>query len=246
MALVHNTTTPDIETAGADYLKRFAGELGDFFLQVQAQALAACMQELGSKPLRILEVGGGHGQVTGHLLRAGHEVVVQGSAPESFQYLQSQQANLPGKLGFIQSSLWNIPEKDKSFDLVIALRLLAHVERWKELLKEMSRVSRQAIAFDFAATSALNKLTPLFFGLKRKIEGNTRPYFSYSKAELVQEIQGLGFEPLACKKQFFFPMGLHRAANSAALSRALEGMAKVTGLTALMGSPVILLAKRPE
>lgn len=246
MTLVHNTTTPDIETSGPEYRRRFAGPVGAYFLGMQERSIMDLLATLpGKRPFRILEVGGGHCQITGALLQTGHEVTVQGSSAACFEQLQEVSRSAGAVPNTIASSLWSIPVPDRSFDVVIALRLLAHVELWRELLAEMGRISRQAIIVDFAAKSALNALTPVLFGVKRKIEGNTRLYFSYSRRELSSELSTLGFPNQSSARQFFFPMGMHRALKRPVLSRCAEGTARSLGLTSLFGSPVILCAARP-
>jgi hypothetical protein len=62
--------------------------------------------------------------------------------------------------------------------------------------------------------------------------------------ELKREFKKHGFICSATQKQFFFPMGIHRALRSPLLSRALEGFASWIGLTALFGSPVIIRFER--
>ncbi|MBN8550566.1 MAG: class I SAM-dependent methyltransferase [Deltaproteobacteria bacterium] len=244
MELVHNTTTPDIETASDGYRSRFSGPVGAYFLEVQRRCIAACLTPVGSRSLKILEVGGGHGQITEFLLQAGHEVWVQGSDAACFGRLEALSAAYPGRLHFVTSSLWRIPFEDRTFDIVIALRLMAHVERWRELLAEMARLAKVSVIVDFPAQSALNRLTPLLFRFKRQIEGNTRPYFSYSTATLAAEFKALGLGQLHIEKQFSLPMGVHRGIASSSFSSTVEEAARSLGLTALLGSPVVLCGTR--
>ena len=54
---------PDVETASEDYARRFAGEVGRYFLDVQAEIV---LEMLASWPqASVLEVGGGHAQLAG-------------------------------------------------------------------------------------------------------------------------------------------------------------------------------------
>jgi hypothetical protein len=53
-----------------------------------------------------------------------------------------------------------------------------------------------------------------------------------------------GFLATARRPQFLLPMALYRALGSAPLARALEGGARVLGLTAVLGSPVISRLER--
>lgn len=244
MALEHNTQTPDIETASPDYRRRFAGAIGAYFLEVQREAVLDCLRRVGESPLKILDLGGGHAQVTEALLQAGHEVIVHGSDSSCFEYVLPLRSQYPGRLSCVTSSLWSVPCEHAAFDVVIALRLLAHIERRKELFAEMSRLASRALLFDFPALKALNALSPALFSVKRNIEGNTRPYFSYREEELRDELEALGFSAFYSRKQFFLPMGVHRALKMRVVSGALEGALSSVGLTKRFGSPVLMLAQR--
>ncbi len=244
--LPHDTETPDIETSSEGYRRRFAGTVGVFFLDVQAQLLLEQLRKAQLKVERctVLDLGGGHAQVTRPLLDAGATVVTQGSAESCATYLKELPEWGSERLSFICSNLWAVPRPDRSVDAVIALRVMAHVERWQELLAEMCRLSKQAVVIDFPSKSGMNALTPLLFSMKKKIEGNTRPYFSYSRAELEEEFRKNGFEISAVTKQFALPMGLHRALRSAGISRFCESLLRGLGVTGLVGSPVLLCAVR--
>jgi hypothetical protein len=84
----------------------------------------------------------------------------------------------------------------------------------------------------------------LFFGLKKGVEGNTRPFTVFSDAEVEEAFAAHGFAPTGRHPQFFFPMALHRGLGSAGLARGLEGAASTFGLTRALGSPVILRLER--
>jgi hypothetical protein len=67
----------DLETSSTDYARRFAGPVGEWFLAVQTRAT---LELLAPWPrARVLDLGGGHGQIAGPLLAAGHEVTIYGS-----------------------------------------------------------------------------------------------------------------------------------------------------------------------
>jgi hypothetical protein len=83
-----------------------------------------------------------------------------------------------------------------------------------------------------------------FFAMKRGVEGNTRPFRVFRDEEIGRAFSAAGYVPTARRPQFFLPMALHRALGSAPLARALEGGARLLGLTAALGSPVILRTER--
>lgn len=240
--LPHDITTPDVETASDDYASRFSGAIGDYFLAVQERTVADLLGSLG--PCRVLEVGGGHAQLTPRLLEAGHEVWVQGSAPSCARRLAPLVARYPGRLRFVVSSLWSLPFPERAFDAVIAVRLLAHVERFEPLLREMARLSDGKVIVDFPPVLSANFWQPLLFGIKRRIEGNTRPFFCYQARQLCAPLQAAGFGRFRVAKQFTLPMVIHRKAASPRFSGAIESACRRAGLTRLFGAPAVLSAER--
>lgn len=242
--IAYDVTTPDVETASDDYARRFAGPVGRFFLEVQAEAV---LDLLGARPgdrLRVLDVGGGHGQLTPTLLAAGHEVFVHGSRAVYAARLLDLRARHPEQLCFVCSNLWDLPFPTGTFDAVIAVRLLAHVERHQELLRELARVSRRTVIVDYPPRVSANLFEPMLFPLKRWAEGNTRPFFCYRPATVERPLAEAGFVRVRTRRQFFLPMVVHRMARTRAFSAAVERVCRALGLTALLGAPALLAAER--
>jgi hypothetical protein len=145
---------------------------------------------------------------------------------------------------FASGDLLALPFSDRSFDVVTAFRLLPHVSRWQDLVAELARVARSAVVIDYPTRRSVNAVSELFFGLKKGIEGDTRPFRVFGDGEIRQAFAAARFAPSARRPQFFLPMALHRGVGSVSLSRALEGAADATGLTRALGSPVILRLDR--
>lgn len=228
----------DVETSSEDYAQRFAGTVGEFFLAVQARTTLALLAPRAA----VLEVGGGHGQLTGALVDAGHEVTVFGSRDVCRERVRPWVDT--GRARFQAGDLLRLPFGDGSFDVALAFRLLPHVTRWADLVGELCRVTRSVVIVDYPTRRSLNALGGTFFGLKKGLEGNTRPFTVFRDFDVVEAFEAHGFEPGARRPQFFFPMALHRALGVAPISRVLESLAGVTGLTHAFGSPVILEMQR--
>ena len=239
---MHNTLAPDVETASDAYRGRFASPAGQYFLQVQTALVAELLDDLDS-PLRVLEVGGGHGQLTPHLLDRGYEVWVHGSDARCDRQIRSQLMREP-RLQFVSSSLWSLPFDDTEFDVVIGLRLMAHVEDWRGLLREMGRVSRRRVLIDYASAVGFNAFSRLLFGAKRRVEGNTRPFFCHRGGAVQAALRKVGFRVTGSRSQFFLPMAVHRLWDRPGVSSVLEVCSRGVGLTRLLGSPVLLRADR--
>ncbi len=230
----------DVETSSDAYARRFSGAVGAWFLEVQARTT---LELLAPWPrTTVLDVGGGHGQLTGPLLEAGHQVTIFGSAEACRERIRSWVDS--GRAQFRSGNLLRLPWPDAAFDVVLSYRLLPHVVEWRELVRELCRVARRAVVVDYPTTRSVNAVSGLLFGLKKGVEGDTRPFTVFKDAEIATALSDHAFRVTARRPEFAFPMALHRGLGLAPVSRALEGAARAVGLTAALGSPVILRAER--
>jgi 2-polyprenyl-3-methyl-5-hydroxy-6-metoxy-1,4-benzoquinol methylase len=238
----HFPETADIETSSADYARRFAGPTGEWLLRVQSEATLAMLKPYPGAS--ILEVGGGHAQLTPHLVEAGHAVTVLGSDQSCQERVRPWVE--AGQCQFQVGNVLAMPYADNAFDVVISYRFLAHVEQWQAFLSELTRVAKQAVIVDYPTLRSINYITPLLFSLKKGVEGNTRPYTCYSEPELLAFARSLGLSVGDRYAQFFWPMVLHRVLKKPQISALLEASVRGVGLSRLLGSPVILkLVKQP-
>jgi SAM-dependent methyltransferase len=234
---------PDIETASDGYASRFGGPVGEYFLERQGAILLELLRPWPEGS--VLDVGGGHAQTAVPLVASGYGVTVTGSSAACGERL----ARLlkPGTYVFREGALLRLPFADKSFDAVVAVRLMAHVPEWKKLVAEMCRVARHAVVIDYPDLRSANALSERLFGMKKKIEKNTRPFQCFRRAEVIREFRANGFVAPVLRPEFFVPMAVHRALGRARLSRGLEALSRGLGLARLFGSPVILrVESRPE
>ena len=233
---------PDVETSSDDYARRFGGEVGRFFLDVQNRTV---LDLLAPWPgARVLDVGGGHAQLAPYLVRHGFGVTVAGS--EEVCRRRLDQALAPGSFEFRACDLMALPFPDRSFDVVVSLRLVAHVERWQALVAELCRVAKHAVILDYSDSRSFNFLYGPLFQWKKFLEGNTRTYAIYSSGEVAREMARHGFGRPAERRQFFLPMVVHRKVKSARFSRLSERVSSALGLTRWLGSPIVLRVEREE
>lgn len=236
----HDLHRADVETASQDYARRFEGAVGAWFLEHQARCALELISRASPGHLSILDVGGGHAQLTRPLLDAGHRLVVQGSAVGCHERLSCERS----RLDCVTSDLWRLPFRDRCFDLVIGIRLLAHVDDWRGLLSEMARVSSRLVLVDAPLKTPLHRLAPSLFDRKRAIEGNTRPYFDYLPEDVMDALRACGLHIAGQVRQYALPMVLHRKLASASLSRNFEAALSAVGVTPWLGSPGLFLATR--
>lgn len=235
-----NREDADIETSSAGYARRFTGPVGTWFLELQAASTLALLSPWPTAT--VLEVGGGHGQLTGPLLQAGHRVTVYGSAEACRERVAGWVE--AGQADFACGDLLRARWPDQSFDVVLCFRLLPHVTQVDELIAELCRLARRAVIVDYPTLRSVNAVSGALFGLKKGVEGNTRPFTVFRDREILSLFARHGFRATGRRPQFFFPMALHRGLGVAAVSRGLEAIATGLRLTRWFGSPVILRLER--
>lgn len=226
----------DVETSSAAYARRFAGPVGDYFLQVQARATLELLVSWSAAS--VLDVGGGHGQTIGPLVAAGYAVTVFGSDEVCRERVKPWIER--GQARFQAGDLLALPFPDRSFDVCLSYRLLPHVARWDTLIGELCRVARRAVVVDYPTRRSVNRLGTSLFGLKQGVEGDARPFTVFRDAEIEAAFRARGFRVTGRRPQFFLPMALHRALGVAPLTRGLEAAAAALGFRKAFGSPVIL------
>jgi hypothetical protein len=85
---------------------------------------------------------------------------------------------------------------------------------------------------------------PLLLPLKKQLERGTRDYRDFRDAEIDELLRACGFETSQRRAQFLLPMLAHRRANGWAPLHAIERAARLSGLTRVFGSPVVVRAER--
>ena len=229
--------TADIETSNDDYATRFRGATGAWMLKVQERGVLKLLGARVAPGATVLDVGGGHGQLAHPLADAGYKVSVIGSAPSCRHRI----ADLvdAGRCSFEVGNVVALPYPDKSFDAVVAVRMLTHCSVWPTLVKEMCRVSRGPVITDYPTSQSLNAIAPALFKAKKKFEKNTRTWTLFRHKQVREGFAAADYHETGRYAQFFLPMVVHRALKCKPLSAFLEGCCRAVGLTRLWGTPVI-------
>lgn len=228
--------TADIETSSEDYAGRFCGAAGQWMLRLQERIVAGWLRD--EQKTSVLDVGGGHGQLAGPLADCGFDVTVLGSADECKSRLDLT------RIKFLKGNIIDMPFPDRSFGTVVSIRLLPHCGEWQKLIGEMCRVADRKVIVDYPTGQSVNCLSGMMFGMKKKVEGNTRPYRLFERSEISAEFSNNGFSLHSRKPEFFLPMVLHRMINCPAFSMMLEFPFRILGLTGLLGSPILECYRR--
>jgi ubiquinone/menaquinone biosynthesis C-methylase UbiE len=232
----------DVDSSSDQYARRFSGAVGRWFLDVQTRITLDALAGL-PHGATVLDVGGGHAQVAPPLIAAGYRVTVAGSDPSCGNRL------LPwtsiGQCRFDVADLQHLPYDDASFDAVVCYRLLAHSVDWIRLVGELCRVAAHRVVADYPSKRSVNIISRRLFDMKRSIEGVTTRQFSlYGRQEVADAFGCAGFRVTTEQPEFLLPMVLYRLAGSERFARAAEWPGRATGVTRLLGSPVIVRADR--
>jgi len=228
--------TADIETSSDDYASRFAGPAGAWMLQVQERIV---IDWLKSHPgATVLDIGGGHGQLAIPIANMGFPVTVLGSDATCGKRLEKKVSS--GKIKFTTGNVIDLPFSNKSFDVAVCIRLIPHCERWPELITQLCRVARHAVIVDYPTIQSINIFSSSLFGLKKKLEGNTRPFKLFKHSDITNEFLKNQYTMANRQPEFFLPMVLHRKLNKPSISASLEGFFRIAGLTRIFGSPILV------
>ncbi|MEM7711206.1 MAG: class I SAM-dependent methyltransferase [Pseudomonadota bacterium] len=231
--------TADAAAATDEYALRFAGATGAWMLSVQTDAILRMLA--GAEARTVLDVGGGHAQITPPVLAAGYRVTGLVSRHSSLIRLRNAVGDDPAHT-LLEGDLMALPFPDRSFDAVVSVRAMAHVRSWPAFVSELCRVSRGSVIVDFASADGVGKVGRKLFGLKRAVERSTRPYTIIPPAEVASAFAREGFDVTATVGQFVLPLVCHRILRRPRISAALErALRPVAGA---FGNPVILNATR--
>jgi SAM-dependent methyltransferase len=243
---------PDFHSSLPEYAARFPGALGQWILKIQTELLMEAIAIQADPPERgaveVLDVGGGHGQVTPILLELEKRVATVVSDAQATSTLTKMLNLLPptcmSNYVSVVSPLDRLPFEHRSVPQVISLRMVCHMHDWRCFISELCRVASSQVIVDYPSLQSANYFQQLFFKAKLRIEGNTRNFRVFDDREIVDEFRRNGFNKFRTYRQFTLPLALHRAIKNPKVSEVLERIFKRLGVTKLIGSPVILSASR--
>jgi hypothetical protein len=91
---------------------------------------------------------------------------------------------------------------------------------------------------------SVNLMSGVLFPLKKRIEGNTRPFRLFTHHEIIEAFENGGFESRWREGEFLLPLALYRMLGSVALMRLLEWPGAVSGIRSSVGNPCVSVLDR--
>lgn len=101
------------------------------------EAIKSFIEEVGAYEMRVLEIGTGAGTYLPFLQKKFHKVISLDVSYEFLSYVSKEAG-----AALVQGSVFNLPFKDKNFDLVIFSEVLEHIRGSEAALEEIKRIKK--------------------------------------------------------------------------------------------------------
>jgi len=231
------------ETARSFDALRFGGPIGDLVASTQASVITNFIGRVQGR--RILDVGTGTGRAALFLAGGGGIVTAIDASEEMLDVAREQAAAQSVAVAFQPGDAHAIQFSDRSFDVVVSLRVLMHTPDWQSVIAEMCRVADQLVIFDYPSRRSFAAIHSAWRRLRRAIGArNVEAYRVFSHAEIARELAKNGYRVRSVHRQFVLPIALHKGIGSRWLTVSIERILDYAGLLRAFGSPVTLVAER--
>jgi ubiquinone/menaquinone biosynthesis C-methylase UbiE len=229
---------------------RFSGPIGRLIADTQERQIAAFLDPIAG--LSVLDVGTGTGRAAIALAKRGAIVTGVDASAEMLAVAErrAREALVHRGLGeggavtFMRGDAHALAFPDRSFDAVVCLRVLMHTPDWRASLRELCRVSRGRVVFDYPSLRSAAALQALTRRLAHIVNPSVEAYRVFSPGAVARALRAEGFEVRDEHRQFVLPIALHKRVNSETWTRRVEETMERTGMMRLFGSPVTVVAER--
>jgi len=229
----------------ADYDRdRFGGNFGH---RMEQDEVALYLHLLDGCEGPILDAGCGTGKLSLPILASGRLAISADFSPQMIHQARAKAEAAGQRLCGMLADIQALAFKDRSFAACVSSRALMHVPDWRRGLAELCRVTDDLLILDIPPTWSSSGLD----GLRRRLQdmrpGHAgHPYRTFTASQVIAELGRHGFEILERHRTFFLPVAFHRKLENPAVSRRLESIFSLLGLTRLLGAPLTLKARRRQ
>lgn len=235
----------DSQTARAleeRHLRGAIGAIGAIVAGTQAKTLADAVGRIHGRT--VLDVGTRTGRAALLLARGGAKVTAIDES-ERMMEVARQRADKEGlTVTFQLGDAHALAFSDRSFEVVVGLRLVTHTPRWRECVLELCRVSDQLVILDYASARSLAVLPSVVRRLVRALGLKVELHRVVSDPEVSEVLRKGGFRVRSVHRLFVLPIAVHNAIGSRRLTLAVEHFFGLVGLRTSLGSPVTVVAER--
>ncbi|CAN5713215.1 class I SAM-dependent methyltransferase [soil metagenome] len=221
---------------------RFSGPIGRLVAESQERVIVNFLEPI--EHLQVLDVGTGTGRGALVLASRGADVTGVDASAEMLAVAKRRAAAAGLSVTFVQGDAHGLAYDDRSFDVVVCLRVLMHTPDWRQSLGELCRVARHRVLFDYPALVSAAALQSMARRVANMAGGHTEAYRVFADRAVRATLREHGFEVRRSDRQFVMPIALHKSIGAAGFSATVEAALRKTGLNWLLGSPVTVLAER--
>jgi len=221
---------------------RFSGPIGTLIAGTQARQIAAFLAPIEGR--RILDVGTGTGRAAIALAKAGAIVTGVDASREMLAVAERRARDEQVTVTFAPGDAHQLAFPDRGFDAVVCLRVLMHTPDWRASLRELCRVASNHLVFDYPSLYSAAALQAAVRRVTHRFDPSVEAYRVFSPSAVARALGDAGFRVAGEHRQFVLPIALHKAVNSEAWTRRVEGALERAGVMRRLGSPVTVVAER--
>jgi ubiquinone/menaquinone biosynthesis C-methylase UbiE len=222
--------------------RRFSGPIGELVAGTQARVLTNMVGRI--KDRAILDVATGTGRAALLFARGGAKVTGVDASEEMLAIARQQAKQQLVEVKFQRGDAHHLDFTDRSFDAVVALRLLMHAPKWRLVVAELCRVADRLVIVDYPSAASF----ALFESMTRKLTHaagmQTEPYRVFTHKAIAEAFDRSGFRIRSVHRQFVLPIAFHKALGSRRFTVKTERVLDHMGLLKPFGSPVTVVAER--
>ncbi len=232
----------DPETARTFDARRFGGPIGALVADTQARLLTRAVNPAAGPS--VLDVGTGTGRAALQLAKAGARVTGVDASEEMLAVARERAAADGIDVTFRQGDAHAVNVPDRSFDVVVCLRVLMHTPDWRDVIHELCRVADRFVVLDFPSAASAALVESIARRAGHLVGRADEPYRVFLPATIAKAFTEEGFRLRTIHRQFVLPIALHKAIGSVAFTRSIERTLAQVGLLRIFGSPITFVAER--
>jgi 2-polyprenyl-3-methyl-5-hydroxy-6-metoxy-1,4-benzoquinol methylase len=236
------TTYADPDVARTFDARRFGGPIGELVARDQAAALIDLIGTVRDRV--ILDVGAGTGRAALMLARQGARVTALDASAEMLAVARRRAAEQGMRIDFVEGDAHALQFRDRSFDVVVSLRVIMHTPDWRRSIAELCRVAGSLVVIDYPSARSVAAVESAARRVGSALGIRTEPYRVFAHRTITDTLAQHGFRVRSVHRQFVLPIAFHRAIGSRRFTTGVEGLLGRAGLVGLFGSPVTLAAER--
>ena len=222
--------------------RRFGGPIGNLVASTQARVLANMVGRIDGRP--ILDVGTGTGRAALLFARGGAHVTAVDASEQMLAEARRRAAEENAAIRFQIGDAHALDFPDRSFDVVVSLRVVMHAPQWRRCIAEFCRVADRLVIFDYPSAHSFARLESAARRIAHAFGRRTEPYQVFTDTMIEDVLQRNGFRTRSVHRQFVLPIAFHKAIGSRRFTERVEHLLDRARLLDLFGSPVTLVAER--